>query len=116
MTLIDLNQRFRDVEERYRSIEAQLSDPTTAADPTKLRTLSKSHSDLSQVVSKIREFHDVESRLEQARGLVDDSDPDMAEMARAELDELEGSREALMKNIQLLLLPKDPLDEKNIII
>ena len=113
---MDLTQRFRDVEERFRSIEAQLGDPATSADPSKLRQLSKAHSDLSQVVARIRDYHDAENRLEQARGLANDSDPDIAEMAQAELQELEGGREALMKEIQLLLLPKDPLDEKNIII
>ncbi|MGI8906547.1 MAG: peptide chain release factor 1 [Candidatus Sumerlaeaceae bacterium] len=116
MTTPDLSQRFRDVEERFGSIEAQLSDPSLASDPGKLRQLSKSHSDLAQVVAKIREYHDVESRLEQARSLANDPDPDMAEMARLELEELEGIHETLMKDIQFLLVPRDPLDEKNIII
>jgi len=116
MNPMDLSQRFREVEERFRSIEAELGDPATSNDPAKLRQLSKSHSDLSQVVVKIREYHDRESRLEQARALATDPDPDIAEMAREEIGELEGSREDLMKDIQLMLLPRDPLDEKNIII
>jgi len=113
-TLDDIVRRFRDVEERFQSIEAQLSAPGLG--PDELRKLSKAHSDMAAVVAKIGEFRSIDSRLIDARTLAADPDPEMAEMARMEIPELEDARENLLKEIQLLLLPKDPLDEKNIIV
>lgn len=116
MATIDLTQRLRDIEERFRSVEASLSDPGIVNDPVELRKQSKLHADMAKVVAKFRELQGVESRLEQARSLADDPDPEMAEMARMELDELEETRETLRREVQLLLVPKDPLDEKNTIV
>ncbi len=115
-TLDDIVHRFRDVEERFRGIEAQLAAPDLAGKSDELRRLSKAHSDMADVVAKIGEFRDVDQRLIDARALASDPDPDMAEMARMEVPELEERREELLKAIQLLLLPKDPLDDKNTII
>src|SRR5690606_16683431 len=112
----DILSRFRDVEERFSAIEAQLSAPDLAGKPDELRKLSKAHSDMADVVAKISEYRSTESRLKDARALADDTDPEMAEMARMEIPELEENRENLLDEIQVLMLPKDPLDEKNIIV
>lgn len=116
MIAIDLTQRLREVEEHYRQVEASLSDPAVVNDPAELRKQSKIHNDLSKIVARFRDLKEVESKLEQARQLAADPDPEMAEMARTEIEEMEKSREALLQEIQLMLLPKDPLDEKNIIV
>jgi peptide chain release factor 1 len=116
MTTIDLNERLREVEDRYRAIEAALGRPEVASDPAELRKQSKLHNELSRVVAAYRRLQEVESRLDQARELAEDSDPEIAEMARAEVAETEKEREKLRQDIQLMLLPKDPLDEKNILI
>lgn len=115
-TLEDIVRRFRDVEERFHSIEAQLAAPDLANRPDELRKLSKAHSDMADVVAKISEFRTIDSRLEDARLLASDPDPEMAEMAQIEMPELEEKREELLQEIQVLLLPKDPLDEKNILV
>lgn len=112
----DILSRFRDVEERFSAIEAQLSAPDLAGKPEELRKLSKAHSDMADIVAKIAEYRSTESRLADARALADDTDPEMAEMARMEIPELEESHENLLDEIQVLMLPKDPLDEKNIIV
>jgi len=112
----DIVHRFREVEERFSAIEAQLAAPDLAGRPDELRKLSKAHADMADVVAKITEFRSTESRLADARALASDPDPEMAEMARMEIPELEDAREALMAEIQVLMLPKDPLDEKNIIV
>lgn len=112
----EIVQRFRDVEQRFQSIEAQLADPQLAGKPDELRKLSKAHSDMADVVAKISEYRKVDSRLKDARVLAEDSDPEMAEMAEMEIPELEDTHESLLQEIQLLLLPKDPLDDKNILV
>ncbi len=115
-TNTDILHRFRDVEERFQAIEAQLASPELAGNPQELRKLSKAHSDMAEVVKQITRYRSAEARLKDARVLADDSDPEMAQMAQLEIDELEEETEKLLSEIQLLMLPKDPLDEKNIII
>ena len=116
MTTSDLTRRLNEVEQRFLQIEASLGDPAIAGDPSELRKRSKQHSDLGKVVAKYRDFKAVEERLSQARGLVADPDPDIAEMARAEMEGHGELRQGLLAEIQLLLLPKDPMDDKNTII
>lgn len=116
MIAIDLTQRLHEVEERYRQVEASLGDPAVVNDPAELRKQSKIHNDLSKVVVRFRDLKETESNLEQARQLAADPDPEIAEMAKVEIEDMEKTREALLQEIQLMLLPKDPLDEKNSII
>ncbi len=116
MATIDLNHRLGEIEDRFRDVEASLSDPGVVGDPAELRKRSKQHSDLGKIVAKYRELKEVESRLEQARGLADDPDPEMAEMAAMEIPDHEAAVEKLRSEVQFLLLPKNPLDEKNIIV
>ncbi len=116
MATIDLTERLRDVEARFQAIEASLGDPAVVNNPDELRKQSKLHSEMSRVVARYRDLKDVDDRLAQARTLQDDPDPDLAEMARAEMAELEAARPVLLEEIQVLLLPRDPLDDKNIIV
>lgn len=116
MPVIDLTDRLRDVEQRFQQIETSLSSPETVNDPAELRKQSKLHNELSKIVAKYRELQDVEQRLDDARTLLDDADPDIATMAQVEKEELEPARERLLDQIQVMLLPRDPLDEKNTII
>ena len=116
MANIDLTHRLRDVETRYESIEAALGDPSVVNDPNELRRQSKLHSELGRIVARYRELKIVDARIGQARELLDDADSDMADMARAELDDAEDARAGLLDELQVLLLPKDPLDERNTIV
>ena len=116
MATIDLTRRLRDVETRFESIEASLGDPAVVNDPDELRKQSKLHRELGRVVARYRELKEVDDRTAQARALLADPDADMADMAKAELEELQTRHEKLMADLQLLLLPKDPLDDKNTII
>ena len=116
MTTIDLTERLREVEERFRTIESSLSNPAVVNDPAELRKQSKLHNELSRVVAAYRKLQDVESRLQQAHELAQDTDPEIAEMAQMEISEMEEELQRLRGEIQVMLLPKDPLDEKNTII
>lgn len=112
----DILHRFRDVEERFQAIEAQLAAPDLAGKPDELRKLSKAHSDMAEVVAKIGEYRSTEANLADSRALASDSDPEIAEMARMEIPDLEDKIETLLSEIQVLMLPRDPLDDKNIIV
>ncbi|MBX7245017.1 MAG: peptide chain release factor 1 [Candidatus Sumerlaeaceae bacterium] len=116
MITLDISQRLREVEQRFLAIEASLGDPAVVNDPAELRKQSKLHNELSKVVAKYRELQGVESRLEEAKLLVNDPDAEMAEMARSEMTELEENRTALNQEIQFMLIPKDPLDERNTVV
>jgi peptide chain release factor 1 len=108
--------RLRDIEARFREVEARLSDPAVIGDPAELRHQSKLHNELGKIVSKYHELTEMESRLNGARELATDSDAEMAQLARLEIEQLEQDRERLVRDLQVLLLPQDPLDERNTIV
>ncbi|MCX7718492.1 MAG: peptide chain release factor 1 [Candidatus Sumerlaeaceae bacterium] len=118
MTTTELNLvgRLREVEARFREVEARLSDPAVISDPAELRHQSKLHNDLGKVVTKYHELTETESRLAEARELSGDPDPEIAQLARIEMEQLEQDRARLMRDLQVLLLPQDPLDERNTIV
>lgn len=107
---------LEDVVDRFREVEGQLSDPTVISDQKRYRELTKEHSDLSEVVAAYGKYKQVCSDIEGNRELLQDSDPEMKELARAELSELEEQQAQLEEELKLLLLPKDPNDDKNIIL
>jgi peptide chain release factor 1 len=112
----DLRHRLREIEERFEAVEVQLSDPTLGSQPEELRKVSKLHSELLKIVQRWRELQDCQNRLGEARTLAQDSDPDFAEMAREEITELETRIPQIEADIEILLLPRDPLDDKNIVV
>ncbi|MCX7625367.1 MAG: peptide chain release factor 1 [Candidatus Sumerlaeaceae bacterium] len=115
-TVLDIRDRLRDVEARFASVEAALSDPAVLSDPEKLKKHSKLHNELGRIVSKYKDLKQLDDQIAQAELLSHDSDTEIAALARSELDELERKREELLQELRILLLPKDPLDEKNIIV
>ncbi len=108
--------KLDELEQKYRQVESDLSDPQVYSDQEKYIKLSKSHSDLAPIVNAYRAFRQIEAEIAENRELLRDRDPDIRELAQAELDRLEVDKERLLEELKLLLLPKDPLDEKNIIL
>ncbi len=107
---------LEDVVDRFREVEGLLSDPSVISDQKRYRGLTKEHSDLSEVVTVYGSYKQVCSDIEGNRELLQDSDPEMKELAKAELPELEELQAELEEQLKLLMLPKDPNDEKNIIL
>ncbi|HKJ04665.1 MAG TPA: peptide chain release factor 1 [Geopsychrobacteraceae bacterium] len=107
---------LENVVDRFREVEGLLSDPTVVSDQKLYRGLTKEHADLSGVVAVYNKYKQVCSDIEGNRELLQDSDPDMKELAKAELPELEEQQHQLEDELKILLLPKDPNDEKNIIL
>ncbi|MFO7765132.1 MAG: peptide chain release factor 1 [Pelovirga sp.] len=107
---------LEDVADRFREVEGLLSEPSVIADQKRYRQLSKEHADLSAVVAVYNRYLQLCSDIAGNQELLGDSDPEMKELAAAELEQLEEQREQLQEELRLLLLPKDPNDDKNIIL
>jgi peptide chain release factor 1 len=106
--------KIEELERRYQELEALLSDPSVISNQPEFRKLSREHSDLSQLVAAYRRWRKVVDEIKDNQGML--SDPDMKEMAEEELKSLEAEKEQLHADIQLLLLPKDPNDNKGVIL
>lgn len=107
---------LEEVVERFREVESLLADPKVIADQKNYRELSKEHADLTGVVTVFEKYKQVCNEIEGNRELLQDSDPEMKELAKAELPELEDEQATLEEELRILLLPKDPNDDKNIIL
>ena len=108
--------RLQAVEERYEKLTELLSDPEIVNDPKKLRDYSKEQSDLQETVETYRQYKNVKSQLDDAKEMLEDKlDADMREMVKEEIGELEDELEALEERLKILLIPKDPNDDKNVI-
>jgi peptide chain release factor 1 len=102
------------VEAQYERLMAEMSDPAVQADTTKFRSHSKALSEMQPLVESFREYKEVVGHLTATEELM--KDPDMRELAQEELKSLEARRDALLADIRVLLVPKDPNDAKNIIL
>jgi peptide chain release factor 1 len=109
-----LQGKLGGVEARYQELDGMLADPAVLANRQQMQKLSKEHSDLREVVETFRLYRDVSKRSVEAREL--QKDPEMRELARQEEVELGGELERLEKQLKTLLMPKDPNDEKNILL
>jgi peptide chain release factor 1 len=106
--------RLDQLEARYEELGAQLGDPNIVKDQENYRKVSKAHRDLEPAVEKFREYRQVKDAIADAKSML--SEPEMKEMAQAELDELEPKLPVLEEELKVLLLPKDPNDDKNIVL
>jgi peptide chain release factor 1 len=111
-------QELQAIEDRYRQLTAALSDPAIAANPQKIRDLAKERAELEPVFRKFDEYKRVRQDREEARHLIADpkTEPDLRRLAEGEAEELEKRENALAAELRTMLLPKDPFDEKNVIL
>ncbi|MBE6611192.1 MAG: peptide chain release factor 1 [Ruminococcaceae bacterium] len=107
-------EKLKDTERNYEKIGADLENPEIVCDPEKYTKLMKEYKRLTPIVEKYREYCAAETQLAEATEMLDD--PDMAELAREELADAKERLPIIEKELQILLLPKDPNDEKNVII
>ena len=101
---------------RYNQITEMLSDPSIVSDIKKLTELSKEQRGLEAVVNKYKELTQLERDIEDLKEMSKDSDPDLREMAEIELVSSQERIEKIIEEIKILLIPKDPNDEKNVIV
>ncbi|WP_027191724.1 peptide chain release factor 1 [Fundidesulfovibrio putealis] len=108
--------KLESIEAKYLELERELSSPDAVSDQERYRKLTKAHADLGDVVAVYRRFKKLREDMEENTLLLEDSDPDMRELAKAEIAAIEEETPRLEEELKLLLLPKDPLDEKNILL
>ena len=109
-------ERLEQIASRYEDLGQQLANPEVIGDQQRYQKLAKQHRDLEAVVDKFREYKQVMTGIEDARGMLHESDAEIREMAAQELAELEARQPKVEEDLKLLLLPKDPNDEKNVVI
>ncbi|MBF6595428.1 MAG: peptide chain release factor 1 [Thermaceae bacterium] len=107
-------EKLSSLEHEYQTLEAQLSDASVLTNQQEYGRLSKRYADMGSLISVIREYKKTLSGIAEAKEL--QFDPEFGEMARADLELLEPRIPALEAQLELMLLPKDPLDDKNAII
>ena len=110
-------EKLAEVEEKYVSLENRLADPDIIKDMQDYHQVAKSYSDLTPIVSKWREYKQVKKQLAETEEMLRERlDAELRELAQLELDELKSKIPALEEDLKLMLLPKDPNDEKDVIV
>jgi peptide chain release factor 1 len=104
------------IEEKYHELSNQLSDPAVIADQPLFQKLAKAHSSISDLVEAYQEFKRVRADLETAAEMLREEKGEAAALLKAEIEELEAAEERLAERLKILLLPKDPNDDKNVIV
>jgi peptide chain release factor 1 len=108
-------QRLEEIERRFQLIEEGLADPGVTQRPQEYQRLAKEHSELSVLVESFRAYRRVLDELRNSKGLLrDEKDAEMRQLIEDEIEELTRKQVELEEHLKILLLPKDPLDDKNI--
>jgi len=107
-------EKLTGVEARYEQLTTEMADPAVQADAAKFRAHSKAVAEMQPLVDKYREYKDIAAELAATQELL--NDPDMRDLAQEELPKLQQRSDALLSDIKVLLVPKDPNDAKNVIL
>jgi peptide chain release factor 1 len=109
-------EQLNGIEERYQELELLLSNPVVVKDRELYPKYVREHSDLGKVVVVYRKYKHVLDELKNSKELLSDSDPEIKELARSEIDQLSDRMGQMEKDLKALLIPKDPNDEKNVLL
>ena len=112
--MVNMKDKLETLAARYDEIQVRLSQPETLSNMDTWRRLMKEHADMEELMTAYGRYKTVLENVEQAKEMLED--PDLRDMAKEELSELEPEQEALERELQLLLLPKDPNDDRNVIV
>jgi peptide chain release factor 1 len=109
-------EQLEGIEERYEELNRLLSDPAVVQDRELYPQYVREHSDLGKIVAVYRDYKQTQKELEESRELLSDSDPEMKELAKSEHERLSAQLEKFEAELKELLTPKDPNDEKNVLL
>lgn len=107
--------KLQAIEDRYVELSQKISDPNIISNVNEWRKYVKEHAAIEDIVLKYREYKKVLEDIEATKELLSSNDEELKEMAEEELSQLEEKKEKLLEEIKILLIPKDPNDEKNVI-
>jgi peptide chain release factor 1 len=112
-----MEDKFEGIIDRFREVGEWLTQPDAMTDMKRFSQLSKEYKDLEKLVNAYEEFRRVENKIAGAREILEtEKDEDFREMAKAELDELEPRRNEMESQLKEMLIPKDPMDSRNVIL
>ncbi|HNZ65389.1 MAG TPA: peptide chain release factor 1 [Smithella sp.] len=106
--------KLREIELRYRELEGQLSDPKIVSKPGMYQKYAKEYADLRELVETTREYNAVRSRIEEYQQVLSEGDEDLKAIVKEEMPQLKQTQAELESKLNILLLPKDPNDNKNV--
>ena len=109
-------EKLNQILEKHKILEGRLSDPALVKDRKKFEQTAREHKELTQIVQAYGEWRRIQDALEGAKALLAEADPEMRELARAEIEEKEPLAEPAALRLRQLLLPTDPNDQKNVIL
>ncbi|AKA71056.1 peptide chain release factor 1 [Clostridium scatologenes] len=110
-------ERLEFIENKYEELSAKISDPSIMADQKEWQKLCKEHAELETLVMKYRQYRKAEEELESNKEMLkDETDKDMRDMIQEDIKELEASMDEAHQELRILLLPKDPNDDKNVFV
>jgi peptide chain release factor 1 len=114
---MQFRQKLDELERRFEALNQRMADPAVIADAAEYRKVTKAHSEISEVVAKYREWKRADDGLSQARAMLDEEpDLDLRTMAAEEVAGLEPELANIEEQLKILLLPRDPNDEKNVVL
>lgn len=108
--------KLEDIERKYIELSDKVNDPEIISNNEEWRKLMKEHSDITPIVEKYKEYKETKQAIEDAKEMLNESDEEMRLLAKEELSEATEKFETIKEEIKILLIPKDPNDEKNVIV
>jgi peptide chain release factor 1 len=108
--------KLRGVEERYTKLESLLSDPKVLQDRDAYQRYAREHAEISEIVDRFRTFKKVDTELDDSLELLKDADPEIKSLAKEEIERLSEEKTQLEEELKILLIPKDPMDSKNVLL
>lgn len=109
-------EKLRGVEERFIKLESLLSDPKVLQDRAAYQKYAREHADISEIVDRFRQFKQVDSEMDDSLELLKDADPEIKSLAKEEVERLNEKKQQLEAELKALLIPKDPMDAKNVLL
>jgi len=108
--------KVKEIEERYNELEVDLGNPEIVRDQKVYQRYAKEHSMLTPIITAFRKHQSLQDEILDNQSLIDDPDPEIRQLAKEELDNLSSSLSKIEENLKILLIPKDPNDDKNILL
>jgi peptide chain release factor 1 len=111
-----MNDKLQKILDHYLELENKLNSPEATSDMVAYAALAKEKSEMEEIVPKIKRYFSIQKNIEENKEIIGSEDPDLIEIAQSELDDLKKEEKKLEAELQIVLLPKDPNDDKNVIV
>jgi len=114
--VLTIEHKLNEIDQHFIELERMMADPSVATDPERLMELGRERAEVESLVTAYRELRAVNQQIEEAELMKEDGDPELASLADDEIAQLNARRDELQNEIRMLLVPKDPNDDKSVIV